>query len=142
MDFRRLFDQVDHSIVISKAISLDLPPYLIAWLADFHAKRRQAVRYEGFSFQELTCGVSQGTKICPLCFWLLIYNALTNNSHRRKYMEYCTMDVPIKNRDSDYFAVQATLEQLQAWAEENKMTINHGKSVVMRHPHLRQLLPY
>ncbi|XP_063861406.1 uncharacterized protein LOC135101401 [Scylla paramamosain] len=41
------------------------------------------------------------------------------------------VDVPINNKDLDYLPLQATLEQLQVWTEENRMTINHSKTVVM-----------
>ena len=46
VDFRKDFDLVDHSVIITKATSLGLNPNLIAWLAGFLHGRRQAVRYQ------------------------------------------------------------------------------------------------
>ncbi|XP_063887196.1 uncharacterized protein LOC135114899 isoform X1 [Scylla paramamosain] len=40
VDFKKAFDLVDHTVVISKAVSLGIPPNLIAWLADFLTGRR------------------------------------------------------------------------------------------------------
>ena len=79
VDFRKAFDLVDHTVVITKAISLGLNPNLITWLAGFLHGRRQAVRYQGcVSFQHLICGIPQGTKRGPLCFLILINDALTD----------------------------------------------------------------
>lgn len=133
VDFRKAFDLVDHTVVINKAINLGLSPNLIAWLADFLTGRRQAVRYRGSvsNFQQLTCGVPQGTKMGPLCFLILINDALIHTPHRWKYVDDCTVGVPINNNNPDFLALQSTLDQLQTWTEENKMTINHAKTVVM-----------
>ncbi|MPC61520.1 hypothetical protein E2C01_055593 [Portunus trituberculatus] len=67
-----------------------------------------------------------------MCFLLLIHYALTNTPHRWKY---CTVGVPVNNRDLDYLALQPTLEQLQAWTEENRMIINSSKTVISFGPH-------
>ncbi|KAK8398046.1 hypothetical protein O3P69_003745 [Scylla paramamosain] len=133
VDFKKAFDLVDHTVVISKAVSLGLPPNLIAWLADFLTGRRQAVRYQGSvsNFQQLTCGVPMGTKMGPLCFLLLINDALTDTPHRWKYVDDCTVGVPVSNKNPDYSPLQAILERLQTWTEESRMTINHSKTVVM-----------
>ena len=133
VDFRKAFDLVDHTVVINKAISLGLPLHLVAWLADFLTGRRQAVRYQGSvsPFQQLTCGVPQGTKMGPLCFLVLINDALSDTPHRWKYVDDCTVGVPVTTKDPDYSPLQATLDGLQAWTEENSMTINHSKTVVM-----------
>ena len=40
VDFRKAFDLVDHTVVITKAIGLGLHPSLVAWLADFLSVRR------------------------------------------------------------------------------------------------------
>ncbi|MPC40784.1 hypothetical protein E2C01_034352 [Portunus trituberculatus] len=67
----------------------------------------------------------------PLCFLILINDALTNTLHCWKYVDDCTVGVPIDNKKPKLSALQATLEQLQQWTEENKMTISHTKTVVM-----------
>ena len=40
VDYRKAFDLVDHTVVVTKAISVGLHPSLIAWLADFLHQRR------------------------------------------------------------------------------------------------------
>ena len=133
IDFRKAFDLVDHTVVINKAISMGLPPYLVAWLSDFLTGRRQAVRYHGSisTFQHLTCGVPQGTKMGPLCFLILINDALVHTPHRWKYVDDCTVGIQVNNKSADYSPLQTTLDHLQEWTEANNMTINHSKTVVM-----------
>ncbi|XP_050704319.1 uncharacterized protein LOC126989755 [Eriocheir sinensis] len=69
IDFRKAFDLVDHTIILSEAASTSIRECLISWLADFFSSRRQAVRVQGkvSSFLPLTCGVQQdGPLVLPL----------------------------------------------------------------------------
>ncbi|MPC30692.1 hypothetical protein E2C01_023962 [Portunus trituberculatus] len=122
VDFRKAFDLVDHSCHQQSPR-----------LAGFLTGRQQAVRYQNYisSFQQLTHGVPKGTKMSPLCFLILINDAITNTTHHWKYINDCTVGLPIDNKNPEYSALQAKLEQLQQWTEESKMTINHTKTVVM-----------
>ena len=131
--FRKAFDLVDHTTVITKAIHLGLPVNLVSWLTDFLSGRSQAVRYQGCvsSAQHLTCGVPQGTKMGPLCFLILINDALGDTPHRWKYVDDCTVGVPVDNTSPDYTPLQTTLDKLHDWTVQNKVTINHNKTVVM-----------
>ncbi|MCP4985945.1 MAG: reverse transcriptase family protein [Colwellia sp.] len=133
VDFRKAFDLVDHTVVLTKAVQLGLPSHLTAWLADFLTGRRQAVRYQGSvsPLLPLTCGVPQGTKMGPLCFLILINDALTDTPHRWKYVDDSTIGVPINTRQPDYSPLQATLDTLKRWTEKNEVAINHNKTVVM-----------
>ena len=133
IDFRKAFDLVDHTTVIRKALHLGLPGYLVSWLSDFLSGRRQVTRYQGHTstFHHLTCGVPQGTKMGPLCFLLLINDALTDTPHRWKYVDDSTVGVTINNSSPDYSHLQNILDNLQVWTTENHITINQSKTVVM-----------
>ena len=133
IDFKKAFDLVDHTAVIDSALHLGLPPPLVAWLADFLTDRHQVVRYQGCvsAVQHLTCGVPQGTKMGPLCFLIIINDALRDTPHRWKYVDDCTVGIPVVNTDLNYTPLQDTLDRLHAWTVQNKVTINHNKTVVM-----------
>ncbi|XP_045101294.1 uncharacterized protein LOC123498195 [Portunus trituberculatus] len=128
VDFKKAFDIVDHTVVI-KAISVGLPSHLTAWLADFLTECRQAVHFQKHtsSYQQLTCGIPRDTKMGPLCFLILINDALTNTPHHWKYVDDCTVGVSLANKNPDYSALQTTLNSLQEWSAESRMTVNHTK---------------
>ncbi|MPC94887.1 hypothetical protein E2C01_090077 [Portunus trituberculatus] len=83
-----------------------------------------------------------------LCFLILIDDAVTNTPHRWKYVDDCTVGVSLNNKNPDYSALQTTLNSLQEWSAESRMTINHTKTVVMHIltssaavPHLPTTIP-
>ena len=57
--------------------------------------------------------------------------ALVHTPHRWKYVDDCTVGIPVNNKSADYSPLQTTLDHLQVWTEANNMTINHSKTVVM-----------
>ena len=143
VDFRKAFDLVDHTVVLTKVVLFGIPPHLTAWLADFLTNRQQAVRYQGFvsPLLPLFCGIPQGTKMGPLCYLILINDALTDTPHRFKYVDDSSVGIPVNNRQPDYTPLQTTLNTLFKWTEENKASINHSKTVVMHFCTASQAVP-
>ena len=46
-------------------------------------------------------------------------------------MDDCIVGITVNNRVPDYTALQHTLDRLQAWTQDNSVTSNHTKNVVM-----------
>ena len=133
IDFSKAFDLVDHTTVIKKAAALGLRECLVAWLADFLTDRHQAVRMQGATSTSLplTCGVPQGTKIGPLCFLVLINDALSDTTPRWKYVDDSTVATDINNSSPNYQTLQDSLSNLLTWTNTNHVTLNSRKTVVM-----------
>ena len=133
VDFRKAFDLVHHTTVITKAITLQLPPGLVSWLSDFLSHRSQVVRHQGATSppQYLTCGVPQGTRMGPLCFLMLINDAMTDTSARWKYVDDTTLATTVDNTNPDYSQLQLLLDHLHTWTTANKVTLNTNKTTVM-----------
>ena len=105
----------------------------MSWLADFLSDRRQVVRFRGKTSTPLplTCGVPQGTKMGPLCFLLLINDAMLDTPSRWKYVDDTTLGVTLNNSNPDYTQLQTLLDTLHKWTTDNHVTINTTKSTIM-----------
>lgn len=121
IDFRKVFELVNHTIATSKATESGLHPCMVIWLADCLTNRRQVVRYQGStsSFQLLTRGVHQRTIMGSLCFLILI-----------KYRQQC----------SRLTLQRSTLDRPINWTTQNKVIISHHKTGVMHHLRLHSAL--
>lgn len=115
MDFRKAFHLVDHTTVINNAIKMNLHPSLVVWLTDFKTPNSQVVRYQGVTStpQHLTCGILQGTKMAPLCFLILINNALINIPAHWKNVGNSIMRVTIDNTTPNFNYLQDILSELK-----------------------------
>ncbi|XP_076044841.1 uncharacterized protein LOC143027435 [Oratosquilla oratoria] len=67
----------------------------------------------------------------PLCFLMLINDALADSSHHWKYVDDSTVDIAIKNTVPDCFPLQAISNKLQAWTTETHVTIDSTKTITM-----------
>ncbi|XP_076028501.1 uncharacterized protein LOC143017601 [Oratosquilla oratoria] len=67
----------------------------------------------------------------PLCFLILINDALADTPHRWKYVDDCTVGIPVSNTDLNYDPLQDTVDKLHTWTVQNKIFINHKRTVVM-----------
>ena len=133
IDFSKAFDLVDHTTVIKKALNCGVRECLVPWIADFLTNRRQAVRYQGVTspFLSLTCGIPQGTKLGPLGFLILINDALQHTPQRWKYVDDTTLATSLNNTNPDYSTTQSSLDSLSTWAEQNHVTINSQKTLLL-----------
>ena len=69
-DFTKVFDLVDHTILIEKMICMGIRRSIVPWICDFLHNRQQCVRFNGVlsDYVSLHGGVPQGTKLGPIGF--------------------------------------------------------------------------
>ena len=65
LDFKKAFDHVDHSIVVTKLLDLGVHGCLVRWVSSFLTNRKQRVKIGDIlsSWVTINAGVPQGTKL-------------------------------------------------------------------------------
>lgn len=94
LDFRKAFDVVSHSLLLTKLSYLGIPSRLLGWIQDYLYARRQRVLINGVTSQsvQVLSGVPQGSVLGPLLF-LVFVNDLPSElcSRVRLYADDCVL---------------------------------------------------
>ena len=127
LDYRKAFDHVDHTVLVTKCKSYNLPNFIIRWLCAFLSDRSQRVRLgqELSDWVSLKGSVPQGSWLGPLLFIVLI-DDLHPPCIMHKYMDDTTFTVKVQNGSSG--SMQNHVNQAVLWSTTNKMTPNVDKT--------------
>ena len=134
LDLTKAFDTVNHSILLSKLYRYGIRGVPAKLLTDYLSNRTQQTRVNGTKskFENITCGVPQGSILGPL-FFILYVNDLPN---------MCSLDVRLfaddacllysdRGNGSIEESVNYELEKVSTWLKANKLTVNYSKSNFM-----------
>ena len=88
-DYRRVFDLIDHHIILK----LDIPRGVLCWVLDILSSWKQHVKLESVCLSErgqVPAGISQGTKLGPWLFLLMINDLNIPDMSMWKYVNDTT----------------------------------------------------
>ena len=134
VDFRKAFDLVDHSILLSKMELYKLNQNSIKFFKSYLSNRQQSVFLNNTQSNHAAVkhGVPQGSILGPLLF-LLFINDLPLHTHIMTdlYADDATLYEATKSKEQIERKLQSAICDLSVWCKQNGMLINTDKTKAM-----------
>ena len=129
-DFRKAFDTVSHSILISKLSAYGVSGPLLRWFKSYLTNRSFAVVVKGFKSNDLNIasGVPQGSHLGPILFNIFL-NDISNcflNSTPYIFADDIKFSREI-NSYEDVSLLQDDLNRVLEWCKTNHIYLNSAK---------------
>ena len=133
LDFKKAFDKIPHSILLSKLSSYGFKGPLLKFIQSWLSGRFQRVCYnnEYSDYSPVISGVPQGTVLGPLLFNIFINDIFKCvNSVMLLYADDGKIMRPIKNYN-DHLALKQDITSIVQWCVSNGMELSLGKCAIM-----------
>ena len=133
VDYQKAFDYVDHTIVLSKLKSLEIPDSTVNWIADFLSNRQQRTKLGHDCFSEwgnVPAGVPQGTNLGPWLFILMMNDLKTRCLDEVKFVDDLTVYETVTRFGSS--DIQHAVSEIEEWSESNLFRLNENKCKELR----------
>ena len=142
-DLQKVFDTVDHDILIQKLNHYGIRGVANNWFSSYLQNRLQYVSINGFNskLEHIHCGVPQGSILGPLLF--LIYINDLNCAIRYCSVHHFADDTNLLNYNNSVKRmnkqVNQDLKNLTNWLNANKICLNVSKTEVVLFKSSRKL---
>ena len=132
IDAMKAFDTVNHQILLKKAEKYGITGKVLDWLGDYLNERYQCTIANNICSEQklITCGVPQGSVCGPLLFLLYINDiaCIMKNCKVSLYADDTVLYVTNEDINVAISDIQEDLNNLAAWCDRNKLTINSKKT--------------
>ena len=135
IDFKKAFDTVDHKILLDKIENLGIQNKPLQLLKNYLKNRLQRTKVNGLysDFNEIICGVPQGSILGPLLF--IIYTndiaSVCKQCNFKCYADDTVVYFSSTDKNEALSTLQNDLDRLYQWCHQNKLTINIKKTKSM-----------
>ena len=149
IDFRKAFDCVQHSVLLTKLGKLNMDVATIEWAKSYLESRKQRVLANGVysSHLPITQGVPQGSVLGPL-FYIIYANDLpdiASNCNVAMYADDTILYTANRDFGRSVKKMQEDLNSLSRWCLTNGISMNVDKTKIMtfgRPKMINDLQPY
>ena len=136
LDFTKAFDKLDFDVTLEKLKNIGIKGKLHRWIKSFLTGRKQFVLVEGEKSLEVLVksGVPQGSVVGPLLFLILLkdIDKEVSSSWVSSFADDTRVLAGVKNSE-DVQKLQADLNTIYRWAEENNCMFNPDKFECLRY---------
>ena len=144
IDFSRAFDSIDHTILAEKLKLYGFDENSLRFMKNYISNRTQKTIVNGCTSTSahVTYGTAQGSILGPLIFILYVNDVFTSLKVDASIYMYADDTLIISKANDALTAAnkaQKALEEMVFWCEENKLTINRGKTKFMLIKHTKVL---
>ena len=127
-DFKKAFDLLDHQILVRKLHTYNFHEETVSWIVDFLTDRMQRVKIGQDFYSEwasVPAGVTEGTKLGPWLFVMMINDLNIPNTEMWKYVDDTTIcEIVAKDQFS---SIQSAVDVFSKNASNDKFQLNEGK---------------
>jgi len=132
IDLSKAFDTVDHEILIAKLENYGIKGNNLNWFKSYLKNRKQFIRVENIStdFQEIVCGVPQGSILGPLLFLIYINDLKDASNILNSIMlaDDTNLFYSHRNIENLFSTMNIELENINEWFKANKLSLNVKKT--------------
>ena len=135
LDYRKAFDTVNHSILLSKLKYYSVRGVAYDWFVSYLGGRKQYTTYnnEESTVTQVSHGVPQGSILGPLLFIIYVNDMHCASSLMKVilFADDTNVFVSANNLQELEKTVNTELDMLNDWIEANRLSLNVEKTVYM-----------
>ena len=135
LDFRKAFDLVLRSRILSALAEFEVPREIICWIYDYLTERQQRVSYNGSvsGWRNILSGVPQGSILGPLLFAVVIDSLRPSHPNVEfiKYADDITALFYIRHPEDD--CINNELFKILEWVECRRFQVNWDKTHILNY---------
>ena len=143
LDFAKAFDKLDYRVTLQKLHDMGITGNLLQWINSFLSNRFQCVYVQGekSSPVQVKSGVPQGSVVGPLLFLIMLQDidSETNFATISSFADDTRVLAGITSME-DVAALQADLDKIYQWSNNNNATFNSEKFECLRYGYDKTLI--